>query len=893
MHPQSISRMMPFLLLALFAILIAPLLPGGHAQAQQALTATPTATSTPLAFPTATPTATPAPPAVPGNFAGKVTANGIALSWSAPAGGANGYDIHRLWPYHSTYGPNLLYLVPGSSTSYTDSDVVVAGNYKYRIRAFRGDLPGGWSTLTVVVPASAIPPATGTPVPSTATPTGTPAPTATLTATPTNYPPGFPTPTPTATPAPTASPTSTPPGLPTATPASAPSCANSTAVPAPASNGLVADCETLLALKDQLLGDTTRNWSVNTGIFFWSGVGVSNGRVTHLTLSSGMNGTLPSSLGNLTELKVLSLGRNQLTGTIPSSLGRLTKLEVLSLHHNRLTGSIPSSLGRLTNLEKLLLNHNRLTGTIPSSLDNLVRPGGPLVVVHLAIGNDLCGPIPPKLHAFEHSDVKRAVYPSGTLGDCSSLPAPTTTPTPTPTNTLPGFPTATPTATSTLTFSCANSAAIPDPEAAGLVADCETLLGLKEELAGSAALNWRVDRLIDNWEGISVESERVAALSLANSGLTGGVPSSLGSLAALAVLDLSSNGLTGSIPSSLGNLTALQILILEKNQLTGSIPSSLGSLTALQKLLLHDNQLTGSIPSSLDSLVPPSGSLSAVWLATDNALCGPIPPQLHAFVPSNPSSNNDVSSVSYPSGTLGECSSPSTPTPTATAESGQAVAGADESRSATSAATLTAQAGASAVELRWNAVSGAVRYELMVWWDPLPVWQPIGGADLTRTSYRHTGLTPGTRYFYTIRTVNAAGRKSEWLGEKTKEYPSVTVSQGVPAGGGTSTVTPTPTATAARLSTPALTATATEGGVALRWGTVPGAVRYELKVWWDPLADWQPIAAVTDTSYTHSGLTAGRKYFYTIRAVNAAGETSEWLGRKTNEYPSVTVAQPR
>ncbi|MXX26558.1 MAG: hypothetical protein F4Z82_14075 [Caldilineaceae bacterium SB0668_bin_21] len=30
---------------------------------------------------------------------------------------------------------------------------------------------------------------------------------------------------------------------------------------------------------------------------------------------------------------------------------------------------------------------------------------------------------------------------------------------------------------------------------------------------------------------------------------------------------------------------------------------------------------------------------------------------------------------------------------------------------------LTAQAGANAVELSWTEVSGAVRYELMMWWD--------------------------------------------------------------------------------------------------------------------------------------------------------------------------------
>ncbi|MXX26737.1 MAG: fibronectin type III domain-containing protein [Caldilineaceae bacterium SB0668_bin_21] len=202
---------------------------------------------------------------------------------------------------------------------------------------------------------------------------------------------------------------------------------------------------------------------------------------------------------------------------------------------------------------------------------------------------------------------------------------------------------------------------------------------------------------------------------------------------------------------------------------------------------------------------------------------------------------------------------------------------------------LTAQAGADAVELRWPEVSGAVRYELMVWWDAETGWQPIGGANLTGTSYTHTSVTAGTTYFYTIRAVNAAGETSGWLGAETNAYPSVIASQGVPAGG-TSTATPTPTATAARLSTPALTATATAGGVALRWGAVQGAVRYELMVWWDPLPAWQPIggANLTGTSYTHTNVTAGTTYFYTIRAVNAAGGTSGWLGAETNRYPSVT-----
>ena len=62
--------------------------------------------------------------------------------------------------------------------------------------------------------------------------------------------------------------------------------------------------------------------------------------------------------------------------------------------------------------------------------------------------------------------------------------------------------------------SCTGTAAIPDPEPAGLVADCETLLGFKDELAGDAALNWNTSLPISDWEGVTVENDRVTVLDL-------------------------------------------------------------------------------------------------------------------------------------------------------------------------------------------------------------------------------------------------------------------------------------------------------------------------------------------------------------------------------------------
>ncbi len=208
---------------------------------------------------------------------------------------------------------------------------------------------------------------------------------------------------------------------------------------------------------------------------------------------------------------------------------------------------------------------------------------------------------------------------------------------------------------------------------------------------------------------------------------------------------------------------------------------------------------------------------------------------------------------------------------------------------------LTAEAKDGAIELRWDPVPGAVRYKLRVWWDSLPQWQDLGGDDITAAPYTHTGLTPGRKYYYTIRAVNAAGKMSDWQ----QAYASATVpaAPATPPPTLTPTPTPSPTATATAtptsapaaspLTPPALTAVAVGDAIELRWDPVPGAVRYKLRVWWDSLPHWRDIGGddITAAPYTHTGLTPGRKYYYTIRAVNAAGKMSDWQ----QDHPSATV----
>ncbi|CAI5484200.1 unnamed protein product [Closterium sp. Yama58-4] len=81
--------------------------------------------------------------------------------------------------------------------------------------------------------------------------------------------------------------------------------------------------------------------------------------------ANGINGSLPSSLGNFSKLFWLDLSNNSITGSIPESIGLLTNLDTLYLAGNNLTGSLPASISLLTNLYALDLRRNNLLGPLP------------------------------------------------------------------------------------------------------------------------------------------------------------------------------------------------------------------------------------------------------------------------------------------------------------------------------------------------------------------------------------------------------------------------------------------------------------------------------------------------------------------------------------------------
>lgn len=65
---------------------------------------------------------------------------------------------------------------------------------------------------------------------------------------------------------------------------------------------------------------------------------------------------------SLPKLRELRISFNNLYGEIPSSLGQCSQLELISLYKNHLVGNVPRGIGNLTLLTEVYLGKNNLSG---------------------------------------------------------------------------------------------------------------------------------------------------------------------------------------------------------------------------------------------------------------------------------------------------------------------------------------------------------------------------------------------------------------------------------------------------------------------------------------------------------------------------------------------------
>ncbi|EEC67757.1 hypothetical protein OsI_35284 [Oryza sativa Indica Group] len=280
---------------------------------------------------------------------------------------------------------------------------------------------------------------------------------------------------------------------------------------------------------------------------------------------NNLTGTIPSSLANITGLRLLSFMSNNIKGNIPNEFSKFVTMEFLAVSGNMLSGRFPQAILNISTLTNLYLTLNHLSGEVPSdlldSLPNLQK---------LLLGHNLFrGHIP------------------RSLGNTSNLHL--------------------------LDISNNNFTGIV-PSSIGKLTKLSWLNTEFNQLQAHKKEDWEFMNSLAN-------CSRLHVLSMGNNRLEGHLPSSLGNLSAhLRQLIFSGNQISGIFPSGVEHLSDLNSLGLDDNELTGSLPEWLGNLKKLQKLTLQNNNFTGFIPSSVSNL-----SQLAVLGLYSNKLEGHIP----------------------------------------------------------------------------------------------------------------------------------------------------------------------------------------------------------------------------------------------------------------------------
>ena len=154
--------------------------------------------------------------------------------------------------------------------------------------------------------------------------------------------------------------------------------------------------------------------------------------------------------------------------------------------------------------------------------------------------------------------------------------------------------------------------------------------------------------------------------------------------------------------------------------------------------------------------------------------------------------------------------------------------------------------------LKWNAVSGAAKYE--VYRARSKDGDYIKYATVTGTSYTNTSyIENGNTYYYKVRALDANGTAGAW-----SSVVSVTYKQTLPA----------PTVTGGNDS---------QGRPTLKWDNVAGAAKYEVYRARSLNGDYIKYSTVTGTSYTNTSyIEDGNTYYYKVRALDANGTAGAW-----------------
>ena len=343
----------------------------------------------------------------------------------------------------------------------------------------------------------------------------------------------------------------------------------------------------------------------NVGAWYGVTTAIINGQkhVTKVELNSNLlDGTIPSVIKNLTQLKELELNSN-FVSEIPSEIAELVNLEQLTFtsQYNAtiqeyVLKSIPIEINNITSLKRLALSNNNLEGNLDFS--NLINLNSLQVS-----GNEITGlKIGVSPSVFDNGyDSERQYSRSFSFYsqyiNCIAVPQ----------NTIADWEASTyasqyPNIVWGLDCSAYNN--VPEAEVQALVDMYNNLDGAN----WNGNINWNgnlAKALINNpynatkWQGITTAivdgGKHITNITLNSNKLKGVLPDSFGNLTKVTNVQLSSNEISGALPISIGNLTSLETLYLNNNQLE-NLPSEMSAMVKLKTIYLQSNEITGKVP---------------------------------------------------------------------------------------------------------------------------------------------------------------------------------------------------------------------------------------------------------------------------------------------------------
>ncbi|KAK7311290.1 hypothetical protein RJT34_09327 [Clitoria ternatea] len=335
------------------------------------------------------------------------------------------------------------------------------------------------------------------------------------------------------------------------------------------------DALSLLSIKHSVSSDPSNflsGWTNLTSPFLcrWHGVSCGGaGRVTAVNVTGLRGGELAPSVGDMSELRVLSLAGNMFSGEIPASIGNLRFLEVLELQGNNFSGRVPTQMSFLRSLSSVNLSGNAFYGSIPSVLIGSVK------IIDLS-DNQFSGDIPVSgCDSLEHLRLSHnfltgEIPPQ--IGKCRNL------------RTL-------------LVDGNILEGRIP-PEIGYLVelrvldVSRNSLTGrIPKELANCLKLSVLV--LTDLFDQGGLEDSFRGEFNA----FFGNLPHEVMLLSSLRVLWAPRANLGGRLPNGWTNSCSLRVLNLAQNYVGGVVPDSLGMCRNLTFLDLSSNNLVGYLPS--------------------------------------------------------------------------------------------------------------------------------------------------------------------------------------------------------------------------------------------------------------------------------------------------------